>query len=148
MLRDQQKTRQSYLRNTAILETILTCESGSLRVLDWAPRYKQQGELFRPPIIIRRIEPLEGRCHVKIRARPTFDYGATQPVISVGSNYLRYAGGNSVIRLTTDMPPAEPPCATICLSRVKPAAIRCRAAEMKSWKVFCFFSRLPCVYQR
>lgn len=106
VLRDQKTTRQKYLRNTAILETILTCENGSLRVLDWAPRYKLQGELFRPPMIIRRIEPLDGRCHVKVRARPTFDYGATKPVISVGSNYLRYAGGNSVIRITTDMPVA------------------------------------------
>jgi GH15 family glucan-1,4-alpha-glucosidase len=106
VLRDQKSTRQTYLRNTAILETILEGESGSIRVLDWAPRYKLQGELFRPPIIARRIEPMDGRCHVKIRARPMFDYGATQPNISVGSNYLRYASGNTTIRLTTDMPVA------------------------------------------
>jgi GH15 family glucan-1,4-alpha-glucosidase len=106
VLRDQKTTRQSYLRNTAILETILEGESGSIRVLDWAPRYKLQGELFRPPMIARRIEPVDGRCHVKLRARPMFDYGATQPNISVGSNYLRYASGNTTVRLTTDMPVA------------------------------------------
>jgi GH15 family glucan-1,4-alpha-glucosidase len=106
VLRDQKATRQAYLRNTAVLETILEGEGGSIRVLDWAPRYKLQGELFRPPMITRRIEPLEGRCHVKIRARPMFDYGAARPSISVGSNYLRYASGNTVIRLTTDMPVA------------------------------------------
>jgi GH15 family glucan-1,4-alpha-glucosidase len=105
-LRELKATRQSYLRNTAILETILEGESGSIRVLDWAPRYKLQGELFRPPMIARRIEPLEGRCHVKVRARPMFDYGATHPTVSVGSNYLRYASSNAAIRLTTDMPVA------------------------------------------
>ncbi|MGE3871763.1 MAG: glycoside hydrolase family 15 protein [Parvibaculaceae bacterium] len=106
VLRDQKAARQSYLRNTAVLETILEGEGGSIRVLDWAPRYKLQGELFRPPMITRRIEPLEGRCHVKIRARPMFDYGATKPNVSVGSNYLRYASGNTTIRITTDMPVA------------------------------------------
>ena len=30
VLRDQKRTQQSYLRNTAILETVLTCENGSL----------------------------------------------------------------------------------------------------------------------
>lgn len=106
VLRDQKTARQSYLRNTAILETILVGEGGTIRVLDWAPRYKLQGELFRPPIIMRRIEPVDGRCHVKIRARPTFDYGATTPTVSLGSNYLRYSGGSTTIRLTTDMPVA------------------------------------------
>jgi len=65
-----------------------------------------QGELFRPPMIVRRIEPVDGRCHVKVRARPTFDYGATKPIVSMGSNYLRYTGGNTTIRVTTDMPVA------------------------------------------
>ena len=106
VLRDQKTTHQNYLRNTAILETVLTGEGGTIRVLDLAPRYKLQGELFRPPMIMRRIEPVDGRCHVKVRVRPTFDYGATKPVISVGSNYLRYTGGMSTIRLTTDMPVA------------------------------------------
>src|SRR5262245_39254742 len=85
VLRDQKSARQTYLRNTAVLETILEGEGGSIRVLDWAPRFKMQGELFRPPMIARRIEPLEGRCHVKIRARPMFDSGATKPNVSMGS---------------------------------------------------------------
>lgn len=106
VLRDQKTARQSYLRNTAILETVLAGEGGTIRVLDWAPRYKLQGELFRPPMIVRRIEPVDGRCHVKVRARPTFDYGATKPIVSMGSNYLRYTGGNTTIRVTTDMPVA------------------------------------------
>ncbi|MGE0240919.1 MAG: glycoside hydrolase family 15 protein [Parvibaculaceae bacterium] len=106
VLRGQKTTRQAYLRNTAVLETILEGESGAVRVLDWAPRYKQHGGLFRPPVIMRRIEPLEGRCHVKVRARPVFDYGATRPNITVGSNYLRYSGSTASIRLTTDMPVA------------------------------------------
>src|SRR4051794_31867451 len=35
---------QSYLRNSAVLETIITGEGGnSIRVLDWAPRFKLHG---------------------------------------------------------------------------------------------------------
>ncbi|MGE3831833.1 MAG: glycoside hydrolase family 15 protein [Parvibaculaceae bacterium] len=104
VLKDQTGAQQNYLRNTAILETILRTQNGSIRVTDFAPRFKVRGELYRPPVIMRRIEPVEGRCHVTVRVRPTFDYGETTPTTTFGSHHIRYLAGNDVIRVSTDMP--------------------------------------------
>ena len=67
-----------YVRNTALVETILTDTNGAkVRVTDFAPRFERYERTFRPPQIIRRIEPLEGlpRSHDQspayLRLRPT-----------------------------------------------------------------------------
>ncbi|MFL5260281.1 MAG: glycoside hydrolase family 15 protein [Hyphomicrobiales bacterium] len=100
-------SRQSYIRNTAVLETIIADEGGnSIRVLDFAPRFKLHGRLFRPPIIVRRIEPAAGRCRLTVRVRPTFEYGASSPNITFGSHHLRFSSGAGSVRLTTDLPVA------------------------------------------
>ncbi len=96
---------QAYQRNTPVLETIFTDESGgSARITDFAPRFIRFGRFFCPPMLIRRVEPLSGRCCVKVRIRPTFQYGAVSPRKVVGSNHLRYAAGDAALRVTTDMP--------------------------------------------
>jgi GH15 family glucan-1,4-alpha-glucosidase len=99
-------SRQSYLYNTAILETILSTEAGEeLRVLDFAPRFRQFGRSFRPPMLVRRLEPLKGQPRVTLRIRPTFDYGKETPQVSIGSNHLRYIGGKGILRVTADIGP-------------------------------------------
>jgi GH15 family glucan-1,4-alpha-glucosidase len=97
--------RSEYLRNTAIVSTVLTDHNGaSVRITDFAPRYRQFGRVFRPPQLIRRIEPLAGLPRITIRVRPTQNYG--HPIVnhSVGSNHIRYHHDRNVIRLTTDAP--------------------------------------------
>lgn len=101
-LTDLRDSRQRYLPNTAILETILQSGGGSMRLVDFVPRFRQFGRMFRPPLLVRRIEPLAGRPRVTIRMRPTFDYGATRPVVTNGSNHIRYVADSGVVRLTTD----------------------------------------------
>src|SRR5579863_2340995 len=65
-----------YIRNTAIVETILTDTHGAkVRVADFAPRFDRFEREYRPPQIIRRIEPLAGLPRVAIRVRPTHNYG-------------------------------------------------------------------------
>lgn len=99
-------SRQRYIPNTAILETVLTTESGErLRVLDFAPRFRQFGRSFRPPMLVRRIEPVSGQPRITLRLRPTFDYGAALPEVSIGSNHLRYIGADNVLRVTADVGP-------------------------------------------
>lgn len=96
---------QSYRRNTAILETeIATVNGARCRVVDFAPRFTRFGRVFCPAMIIRRIEPVNGRCCLKLRLRPTFDYGAAKPARSVGSHHISYRHGEAAIRVTTDMP--------------------------------------------
>jgi GH15 family glucan-1,4-alpha-glucosidase len=98
---------QCYLRNTAVLETRLHTKSGeSLRILDFAPRFLMFERNFRPPLIVRRIEPVSGNPRVTLRIRPTFDYGASAPRVSLGSNHLRFIGDDDVLRVTADIGPS------------------------------------------
>ena len=96
------ESRQRYLPNTAILETIIEGTGGTMRIVDFAPRFRRFGRMFRPPMLVRRLEPIAGRPRVTIRLRPTFDYGALKPQITSGSNHARFFGETSVLRLTTD----------------------------------------------
>ena len=95
-------TRQRYLHNSAILETTIEAASGTVRIVDFAPRFRRFGRMFRPPMLVRRMEPVAGRPRIAIRLRPTFDYGARRAQVTSGSNHVRYFGDASVLRLTTD----------------------------------------------
>jgi Glycosyl hydrolases family 15 len=100
-------SRQAYIRNTAILETVLRTKTGEeVRIFDFAPRFERFGRDFRPPMLVRRIEPAIGQPRVTIRLRPTFDYGATAPQTSLGSNHARFIGPESVLRVTSDIGPS------------------------------------------
>lgn len=102
-----ESSSRSYIRNTAILETMLRTQAGEeLRVIDFAPRFERYGRSFRPPMIVRRIEPVSGRPRICVRIRPTFDYGASKPEISIGSNHVRFIGNRDVIRVTGDLGPS------------------------------------------
>ena len=70
--------------------------------VDFAPRFRRFGRMFRPPMLMRRIEPVAGRPRITLRLRPTFDYGARRRRSPSGSNHIRYFGDASVLRLTTD----------------------------------------------
>ncbi len=103
-LDQQTHTIQRYLPNTAILETILHDDAGNaLRVLDFCPRFRNFGRMFRPPMLIRRIEPITGRPRVTITMTPGFDYGELHPKPILGSNHLRFSGPDFALRVTTDL---------------------------------------------
>ncbi len=98
-------SEQSYHRNSAILTTSLTnTEGGSVRITDFAPRFKQYGRMYRPAMLVRQIEPTGGTCRVRIRVKPRFDYGATEPKTTRGSNHIRFWSDDMIVRLTTDGP--------------------------------------------
>lgn len=104
-LHDFAKAEQRYLENTAVVETILTDVHGNaIRLLDFVPRFRLYGRNFRPPTIVRRIEPMIGRARIKIRVRPTFGYNARKPRTTMGSNHIRFTDDEAVVRLTTDAP--------------------------------------------
>jgi len=93
---------QRYMDRTAIVETRLSAPDGEVLVVDFAPRFYSRGRAFRPRTIVRRIIPLSGSPRVRLRVRPTFDYGATRPQRTRGSNHIRFVGEGQVLRLTTD----------------------------------------------
>lgn len=97
--------RAEYMRNTAVVVTVLTdSQGGAVRITDFAPRFRNFGRMFRPPQLVRIIEPISGLPRITIRLRPTHDYGAPITRRTPGSNHIRYWGGDTVIRLTTDAP--------------------------------------------
>jgi len=99
------ETESRYVRNTAIVETILTDDKGSkVRTTDFAPRFDLFERQFRPPQIMRRIEPVAGLPRLAIRVRATHNYGRPTTNVVAGSNHIRYVGGPQVVRLTTDAP--------------------------------------------
>lgn len=104
VLEGQIASKSSYVRNTGILETVLTAENGaSVKITDFAPRFIRYGRSFHPTQLIRRIEPLSGLPRIVCRVRPTFDYGQPAAASSQGSNHIRYSSGASHIRVTTDL---------------------------------------------
>ena len=104
-LEDFDRSEQHYVTNTALLRTVLYDRNGgALEVLDFAPRWKQNGRIYRPVSIIRRITPLAGSPRVRVRARPLADWGARVPESTWGSNHMRWLLPGFTLRLTTDVP--------------------------------------------
>ena len=75
-LEDQVSVRQSYLRNTPIVVTEITDKSGAVaQVIDFCPRYRQFGRVYRPVAFIRLIRPIAGVPKIRIKLRPTVNWG-------------------------------------------------------------------------
>jgi GH15 family glucan-1,4-alpha-glucosidase len=97
--------QSEYVRNTAIVtSTLRDAQGGAVRITDFAPRFRNFDRTFRPPQLYRIIEPIAGLPRITIRFRPAHDYGDPITQVSVGSNHIRYSGGHTIIRLTTDAP--------------------------------------------
>jgi len=98
-------SESAYQRNTAVVTTILTdAEGGAVRITDFAPRFNQFGRTFRPPQLVRIIEPIDGLPRITIRFRPTAGHGEADMRRALSSNHIRYSGRDIQIRLTTDAP--------------------------------------------
>ncbi|MGV3634457.1 MAG: glycoside hydrolase family 15 protein [Pseudorhodoplanes sp.] len=97
--------RSEYLRNTPIVVTELTdARGGGVRITDFAPRFQNLDRTYRAPQLIRIIEPIAGLPRITIRFRPTYNYGIPVKHQALGSNHIRYWGGEMQLRLTTDAP--------------------------------------------
>ena len=104
-LESQTHCELRYRRNTAVIESVARDEAGNaIRITTWCPRYLRQGRLYRPAMLIRRIEPLRGRPAVRIRLRPAARYGARSFERMLGSHHARFVEGAQSLRVTTDAP--------------------------------------------
>jgi GH15 family glucan-1,4-alpha-glucosidase len=97
-------TNQYYIPNTNVLCTEFQNAEGRFRVTDFAPRFNQYERHYKPLMLVRKIEPLEGQPRIKIACRPTGDYGKITPVVNYGSNHILYSGLERELRLTTNVP--------------------------------------------
>lgn len=97
-------SRQYYLENTNVLITEITLANGSsYRITDFAPRFYQNKRYYKPLMLIRKIEALEGSPRVKVKCEPVSDYGKVKLHVNRGSNHIQYLGGDENIRLTTNI---------------------------------------------
>ena len=95
----------NYVRNTAIVVTELTdSDGGAVRITDFAPRFQNYGRTFRPPQLVRIVEPIAGMPRITIRFRATHRYGVPVSERASGSNHIRYWRDEVPVRLTTDAP--------------------------------------------
>jgi GH15 family glucan-1,4-alpha-glucosidase len=105
VLDGQIETRSDYMRNTAIVVTELADgNGGAVRITDFAPRFRNYGRTFRPPQLVRIIEPIAGMPRITIRFRSAHRYGVPVTARSSGSNHIRYWRDEVPVRLTTDAP--------------------------------------------
>ncbi len=99
------RTEQEYMTNTPILVTrSYDADGASIEITDFAPRFRQFGRLFCPMMIVRQVRRLSGSPRIQVKLRPARDYGCERPRTTIGSNHIRYYGGEVVLRLTTDAP--------------------------------------------
>jgi len=102
---DLVEAKQEYRPNSAVVETVLKDRHGGLiQITDFAPRFRQFGRMFRPAMLIRQVKPISGTPRIRIRIRPTFDYGRGRPETTRGSNHIRFVMPDLALRLTTDAP--------------------------------------------
>ncbi len=102
---DFARSEQCYLHNTAVVVTTLYDNHGSaVEIIDFAPRFKQLGRLYRPNMMVRQIKPAVGNPRICVRLRPAADYGTQKPERTHGSNHIRYVMPAITLRLTTDVP--------------------------------------------
>ncbi|MEO6223199.1 MAG: glycoside hydrolase family 15 protein, partial [Vicinamibacterales bacterium] len=96
--------RQSYVHNTNVLETTFDAPGGSVRVIDFAPRYEQHGRMLRPTQLVRVVEPVSGSPQVRVTCEPVLGWSKDRPAVTVGSHHLQFGGYAADLRLTTDLP--------------------------------------------
>jgi GH15 family glucan-1,4-alpha-glucosidase len=95
---------QEYLENTNVLRTVFAGSAGSFELLDFAPRFLQYDRAFKPSMLIRILRPLAGDPRVRLRCRPTWDYGREAVSSWRASNHIEYTGLPAPLRLTTNVP--------------------------------------------
>ncbi|WP_298161028.1 glycoside hydrolase family 15 protein [Brevundimonas sp.] len=96
---------QAYADNTPVLRTVLTAEDGAaVEIIDFAPRHRKHSRTYRPLAFARIVRPLDGAPRIRVRLRPSADWGARRADLTSGSNHIRYLCSEVTLRLTTDCP--------------------------------------------
>ena len=98
------ESQQYYIENTNVLCTEVSCASGKYRITDFAPRYYNYDRYFKPLMLVRKIEPLEGTPLINVVCEPRGDYGKILPTLLRGSNHIEFTGFDKPMRLTTNIP--------------------------------------------
>jgi GH15 family glucan-1,4-alpha-glucosidase len=97
-------SHQYYMENTNVLVTEISLADGSrYRVSDFAPRFYNNQRYYKPLMLIRKIEALDGSPRIRVKCEPVSEYGNIKLNVNRGSNHIQYLGGDENIRLTTNI---------------------------------------------
>ena len=97
------ESSRRYLRNTAVLETVLRDGHGNaIRIVDFCPRFRRRNRIFRPMMFIRIVEPLAGRPAVRVRLQPCTGYGEGEPLRHNGTHNICFFTAQLRYRLTSN----------------------------------------------
>jgi GH15 family glucan-1,4-alpha-glucosidase len=99
-----ERTNQSYITNTNVLQTELVTSEGVVRVTDCAPRFMRHERPYKPLMLVRKLEPVEGNPRIRVLCRPRGEYGALLPRVEVHSHDVRYHLGDCRLHLSSDVP--------------------------------------------
>jgi GH15 family glucan-1,4-alpha-glucosidase len=99
------KTEQRYERNTPILVTRHEDANGNaIEVTDFCPRYQNNERIYRPVAFVRMVTPVAGSPQIRVRLRPTKNWGDPVVQTTSGSHHIRYVLSGDAMRLSTDAP--------------------------------------------
>jgi len=102
---DDYTSHQYYLENTNVLITEITTVKGAkYRITDFAPRFHEHQRYYKPLMLVRKIEAVEGTSQIVVKCEPVTDYGSKRLHVNRGSNHIQFLGGDENIRLTTNIP--------------------------------------------
>ncbi len=96
-------SRQYYLENTNVLCTEISNPEGKYRIVDYAPRFHQFERYYKPLMLIRKIEPLEGEPRIRVTCKPVYDYGNIVQTGHRGSNHIEFEGADDDMQLSTNI---------------------------------------------
>ncbi len=91
-------TRQAYDGDTLVLVTEFTCDSGTVRLVDFMPPSDERSD------IIRQVEGISGEVRLEMTLEPRFGYGANHPFIRNGSVDVTFTVGRDTLRLHSTIP--------------------------------------------
>ena len=96
---------QRYLRNTPILVSRHTDGAGNaVDVIDFCPRFRRLARTYRPVAFVRIVRPVSGSPRIRVRLRPTRNWGKAEVTTTSGSNHIRYLLDEMTLRMTTTAP--------------------------------------------
>ncbi|TWR31486.1 glycoside hydrolase family 15 protein [Mucilaginibacter pallidiroseus] len=97
-------SNQYYLENTNIMRTEITCAEGKYCITDFAPRFSKNRTYYRPLMLIRKIDVLEGNPRIRVKCDPVCDYGRSKWERIQGSRSIEFHGCDEKMMLTSNIP--------------------------------------------
>ncbi|MBI4403464.1 MAG: glycoside hydrolase family 15 protein [Deltaproteobacteria bacterium] len=99
------ETKQVYFRNTNIVRTEFHIKNGDqFDIIDFCPRFFNCEKYFKPTQIVRIIRPVKGNPRIRMVLSPKFDYGKTQPEVTMAGDGCVFHCGDRKLFFRTDIP--------------------------------------------